>query len=241
MKDIAVVIPISPIPSHPSPEVLDQTLASIRQRLPESEIILMFDGVSSTLMHLKADYQKYIQNMLWRINNEMENVLPIVFDQNMHQSLMLEEAMRIIDTPLVLWSEQDTPLHNEIPFVELAEVITTGYANLIRLHHEASVHPEHQYLMLDEKPIDILGQPFIRTRQWSGRPHLASTKFYKDIISKYWTDQPQFIEHRMYGIVVDGDYDEFRLHLFAPPKTQVRSIHIDGRRKGASTYDPTPS
>lgn len=241
MNNITVIIPIAPMPSHPSSEVLDQTLASIRERLPNSEIILMFDGVSPTLMHLKQRYEEYTKQMLWRINNEMENVIPIVFQEHHHQSLMLREAMKNVRTPLILWSEQDTPLHNEIPFPELCAVVTTGYANLIRFHHEASIHPEHQHLMLDQSSIDILGQPFIRTRQWSGRPHLASTKFYNDIITKYWTDKPEFIEHRMYGIVVDGDYDEFRMHLYAPEGTQVRSKHLDGRRYGAENYDPTPS
>lgn len=241
MDNVTVLIPIAPMPSHPGTEILDQTLASIRERLPTSEIILMFDGVSPTLMHLKAAYEEYTAKMLWKVNHEMENVVPIIFQGHMHQSLMLQEAIEIVRTPLILWSEQDTPLHNEIPFSELAEVVLTGYANSIRFHHEASIHPEHQHLMLDSEPIEILGQPLIRTRQWSGRPHLASTKFYRDIIAKYWTDKPEFIEHRMYGIVVDGDYDEFRLHLYAPPGTHVRSKHLDGRRYGAKDYDPTPS
>lgn len=241
MKNITVMIPIAPMPSHPSTEVLDQTIGTIRERLPDSEIILMFDGPSPTTEELRGPYQKYIEAMLWKCEHELTNVLPIIFDTHHHQSLMLKEAIKRVKTPMILWSEQDTPLHNDIPFPELAEVVLTGYANLIRFHHEASVHPEHQHLMLDSEPIDILGQPFIRTRQWSGRPHLASTKFYWDIIEKYWTDKPEFIEHRMYGIVVDGDYDEFRLHLYAPEETQVRSIHLDGRRKGAKDYDPRPS
>lgn len=241
MNNTTVLIPIAPMPSHPSHEVLDITLNSIRERLPDSEIILMFDGVSPTLMHLKANYEKYTQQMLWRTNHELKNVVPIVFQEHQHQSLMLKRAIDMVRTPLILWSEQDTPLHNNIPFPELAEVVESGYANLIRFHHEASVHPEHEYLMLDKKPIDILGQPFIRTRQWSGRPHLASTSFYKNIIKKYWTDKPEFIEHRMYGIAVDGSYDEFRLHLYAPKGTQVRSKHTDGRRKGAEHYDSNPS
>lgn len=241
MVNITVFIPISPIPSHPSGEVLDQTIASIRERLPTSEIILGFDGVAPTLMHLKEAYDQYVQKMLWRINNELENVIPIVFDEHKHQSLMLKEALKMVRTPLLLWSEQDTPLHNHIPFPELSEVVTSGYANVIRFSHEASVLDVHKDLMLDEKPIEILGQPFLRTRQWSGRPHLASTDFYRRIAEQYWDDQPRFIEHIMYGIVVDGAFDEFRLHMYAPKGTLVRSKHLDGRRVGAENYDPTPS
>lgn len=240
MSNITVIVPVSPIPSHPNTFVLDETLDVIRQRLPESEIILMFDGVAPQLMHLKGSYEQYIQSMLRR-TNQMLNVTPIVFNEHQHQSLMLRKVITDVRTPLILWTEQDTPLHNDIPFPELSEVVLSGYANLIRFHHEAAIHPEHEYLMLDKEPIDILGQPFLRTRQWSGRPHLASTKFYREIIEKYWPTNPMFIEHIMYGIVVDGDYDEFRLHMYAPEGTLVRHKHTDGRRKGAEHYDPTPS
>lgn len=241
MNDTTVIIPISPVPSHPASIVLDETLDEVRRRLPDSEIILMFDAPGPTLMHLKGAYDQFVQQMLWRCNHEFTNVTPLVFDQHSHQSLMTKKALELVRTPLVLWSEQDTVLHNDIPFEPLTEVVKAGYANVVRFHHEASVHPEHQYLMLDDAPIDIMGQPFLRTRQWSGRPHLASTQFYRDIVAKYWPPQPMFIEHIMYGIVVDGAYDEFRLHIYAPEGTLVRHKHTDGRRRGAEHYDPTPS
>lgn len=242
MSDVTALIPVSPIPSHPSSEVLDQTIASIRECLPDSEIVVMFDGVPPTLMHLKAQYEAFMRDFLQKSNNSPElHITPFVFDKHQHQSLMTKEALKLVRTPLVLFSEQDTPLHNDIPFPALAEVIKTGYANVIRFHFEAQVHLEHQHLMLDQSPIQILGVPFLRTRQWSQRPHLASTAYYREIAEKYWDDQPRFIEHIMYGIVVDGPYDEHRLHMYAPEGTLVRSLHTDGRRKGADTYDPNPS
>lgn len=241
MDDITVLIPVSPIPTHPSTEIIDQTIASIRERLPTSPIIVMFDGVAAPLMHMKADYEEFTRRMLWRISHELENAVPLLFTEHKHQSLMTKAALELVRTPMVLWSEQDTPLHNDIPFEALASVVTTGYANLIRFHHEATIPEDHRPLMLDQSPIYILDEPFIRTTQWSGRPHLASTKFYREIASKYWDNQPRFIEHIMYGIVVEGAYDEFRLHIYAPPRTLVRHKHLDGRRQGADTYDPNPS
>lgn len=242
MNNVTVIIPIAAMPSHPDTVVLDETLVEIRERLPDSEIILMFDGLNPSLMHLKTAYEEYVQTMLWRINEgAYGKCLPLVFDEHQHQSLMLKKALEYVRTPLILWSEQDTPLHNAIPFPELSEVVLAGYANSIRFHHEATIPPEHESLMLDSEPIEILGQPFIRTKQWAGRPHLASTQFYRDIVEKYWTDKPEFIEHRMYGVCVAGEFDEFRLHLYAPEGTYVRHKHTDGRRRGADHYDPTPS
>lgn len=241
--DITVMIPVSPIPSHPSTEVIDDTVASIRERLPDSEIIIMFDGLPAWFMEYKTAYDEFTQKLLWKINNEMGNAIPLIFEQHSHQSLMMKKALELVKTPTILFSEQDTVLHNDIPFADLLPVVKTGYANVIRFHHEASIPAEHSHLMLDETPIEILGQPFIRTKQWSQRPMLASTQYYRDIAAKYWDDQPRFIEHIMYGIVAEGgdNYDEHRLHIYAPEGTLVRHKHVDGRRKGANAYDPRPS
>lgn len=240
MKDITVLIPVSPIPTHPSTEIVDQTIASVRERLPDCEIIVMFDGLPAWFMQYKEAYDKFTQDMLWKINQD-GNMTPLLFDHHKHQSGMVREALKLVRTPLILFLEQDTPLHNEIPFDELVETVKTGYVNVLRFHFEAQIHPEHEYLMLDHKPIDILGQPFLRTRQWSQRPHLASTQYYRDICMKYWDNEPRFIEHIMYGVVVEGNYDEHRLHIYAPKGTFVRSKHLDGRRQGAAEYDPTAS
>lgn len=191
MDNVTVLIPVSPIPSHPSSEVVDETIASIRERLPDSEIIVMFDGVSPKLMHLKAKYEQFVSEMLTKINN-MDNAMPVVAEKHEHQSGLTRLALPFVDTPLILWAEQDTPLFGNIPMEELGQVVTSGYANLIRFHHEAAVHPEHEYLMLDKEPVEILGQPFLRTTQWSGRPHLASTEFYKDICAKYFPNETSF-------------------------------------------------
>lgn len=243
MDEITVLIPTSPIPSNPSTEVLDQTIASVRERLPESEIIIMFDAPSPTTMQYKESYEQFKQAMLWKISNNLGNAWPLIFNEHSHQSGMVRKALEFVRTPLVLFLEQDTPLHNDIPFGQLTEPLLTGYINLLRFHFEAQIHPEHQHLMLDSFPIDILGQPFLRTRQWSQRPHLARTEYYRDICSQYWDEQPRFIEHIMYGIVAEGgdNYDEHRLHIYAPEGTLVRSKHLDGRRLGADNYDPTPS
>lgn len=240
MNDITVIIPVSPVPSHPSSEVLDRTISSIQERLPKSEILLMFDDCPPWLIELEPAYIEFKKNMLWRIEHEMKNIRPMIFLEPSHQSTMMRQAVSDTTTPLILWSEQDTPLAGKIPFKKIAEVIKAGYANVVRFHFEAQVHPEHQDLMLDKEPINILGVPLLRTRQWSGRPHLASTAFYRQMTAKYWQEN-MFIEHFLYGPVEAGPFDEFRLHMYAPEGTLVRSLHLDGRRYGADEYDPRVS
>lgn len=227
--EITVLVACSPIPSHPDTEVIDRTVASIRERLPDSEIIFMFDGVAPKDVGIKQRYEEFIQTMTRKINSELTPAVPLVFQEHKHQTGMTRTALGIVDTPLMLFVEQDTPLHNDIPFEKLSEVITGGYANLIRFHHEAQIHPEHEHLMIDHEPVLILGQPLMRTRQWSQRPHLASTRFYR-WLSEHWDNQPRFIEHVEYGLNLVGDFSDWRTHIYTPPGTFVRSLHLDGRR-----------
>lgn len=242
-KDITAIVCLSPIPTYPSTEIVDQTVESIRERLPDAEIIFCFDGVPESKADMRADYEEFKNRMLWKINFELQPATPLVFDTHKHQSGMIKEAIKLVRTPLLLFMEQDTPLHNDIPFNDLIEPIRTGYINTLRFHFEAQIHPEHEHLMLDHTPIDILGQPFLRTRQWSQRPHLSSVNYYRHIIDNYFDDEPRFIEHIMYGRISEGgdNYDEHRLHIYSPPGTLVRSKHLDGRRAGADFYDPTAS
>jgi len=217
------------------------TVLSIRERLPNCPIIFMFDGVPANLMQYTG-YNEFKSRMLWKIN-EMGNALPLVFETHMHQSGMVREALKHVQTPMILFMEQDTPLHNDIPFEQLADTILNGYINTIRFHFEATIPKDHEHLMIDKEPINILGQPFIRTKQWSGRPHLSSTKYYQHICDTYFDDKPRFIEHILYGIISEGgdNFDEHRLHIYAPEGSLVRSKHLDGRRHGADRYDPTAS
>ena len=242
MNEITVLVCISAIPSMPATDVIDMTILSIRERLPKCPIIFMFDGLSPTNMQYQSGYGEFKQRMLWKIN-EMGNAIPLVFNEHKHQSGMVREALKHVQTKTILFMEQDTPLHNDIPFDKLIETISNGYINTIRFHFEASIPEVHKHLMLDSSPIDILGQPFIRTKQWSGRPHLSSTSYYQHLVDSYFDDKPRFIEHILYGKIAEGgdNFDEHRLHIYSPEGTLVRSKHLDGRRHGANHYDPSAS
>lgn len=226
---ITVLMPTSAIPSHPSTEMIDKTIASVRERLPNSEIIIMIDGVRPDIMERKTTYNQYIRNLLWKMNNEWKNVIPLLMPNYSHQSGMTREAMKIVRTPLILFVEHDTPLVNETPFDELSTVLLSGYAKTIRLSHEDRILPEHQYLQLDTTAQSVHGVPLIRSRQWSQRPHLSTSEYYNWILARFCDDQPRFIEHVMYGILVHGDWNEHRYHIYSPPGNILRSTNLNGR------------
>jgi hypothetical protein len=63
---ITVVIPVSPIKSHPDTAILDETLDSVRYHHPTAEIILTFDGIREEQSRRWHDYEEFIRRALWR-------------------------------------------------------------------------------------------------------------------------------------------------------------------------------
>lgn len=231
--DVTVVVPTNPVPSNPSTSVIEQTLASVCTQMPNSEIIVLIDGIRPEMSEYKKNYEEYTARLLHLIKYKFTPAIPILFDSYSHQSLMMKKAIKHISTPLLLFVEHDTPVTREIDWVGIKEVVRSSYAYQVRLSHEGRILPEHKYLMLDDEPVLISGVPLIRTRQWSQRPHLSTTAFYKHILDAYHDDQPRFIEHVMYGILLHGDWANFRTHIYAPDGDMQRTIHLDSRKSGA--------
>ena len=236
-NDITVIIPTSAIPSHPDTSVLEETISTIRHWLTGCEIIITFDGVRDNLKHRLDDYREYIRRVVWKCNHEWKNVLPLVFDEHEHQANMTRIALDYVKTPLILFVEHDTPIVVDwsIEWDGLCRSILEGHANVIRLHHEALVLPEHEYLMLDNKPQDVCGVSMRKTRQWSQRPHLASTAFYKDMLNRVFGDKAKtMIEDIVHGRLIEDSKDVmgwyyWRVWIYTPEGQIKRSYHIDGR------------
>lgn len=255
MRDITIVVPVSPIKSHPSTEILDETLDSIRHHLPDAEIFLTFDGVRPEQDHRRGDYEKFISAALWRADKIYGNVAPFIHEQHQHQTGMMRKVLPLIETPLLMYVEQDTPLttDEDIDFEIISDYILGGSSHLVRLHHEAVIPAPHEHMCHGEVRFTCHteGQEprsagFIKTSQWSQRPHVTSTAFYRRIMAAHFTpDAKSFIEDRMHGVVheayqVDGiqGWQQYALHIYNPGGGLKRSYHTDGRA-GEPKYDET--
>jgi hypothetical protein len=249
---MTVVVPVSPIVSHPDTSILEETLDSVRHHLPDVEILLTFDGVRPEHEHRRGDYEKFIRRVLWRADHHYGNIAPFVFDEHRHQSGMLRAVLDEVETPLLTYVEQDTPLVADEPidFDSIGAFVLGGGSNLVRLHHEAVIPREHEHMMhghirhIVSNDAGSAETEFILTSQWSQRPHVASTAFYRRIMADYFTpDARAFIEERMHGVVDnafrrDGihGWEQYRLHIYNPGANLKRSYHVDGRQ-GEPRYD----
>lgn len=227
-------MPTSPIPSHPSTAIIEETIDSIRDQLPTCEILVLIDGVKPEQAHRKADYDEYVASLIRLCRFQWSNVLPIVHDAYLHQGVMVRTVLPYIRTPLLLFVEHDTPLFGApIEWEGCCAAIESDQARIVRFHHEASVLAVHMHQMIGV-PMEVCGVRLWRTMQYSARPHLTSTEDYRQIIPRYfgWNSRT-FLEDVLHGAVSSGwraGWDQWRLWIYTPDVPDIkRSTHLDGR------------
>lgn len=246
-QQVTVVVSSSPMRSHPSTEIIEKTIETVRGHLPDVEILIMQDGVRPEMEELRGAYEEYQRRLLWLCNHQWRNVVVLRNEEFLHQSGMTPKALDLVETPCILFVEHDTPLTPDWPIEwgPLIETVAAGDANVIRFHHEAHILKEHEHLMLGGVE-EVRGVKLRKTFQWSQRPHLASTAYYRDILERHFRPESRaFIEHGMYGKlleVVERDglmgWNLHRVFVYHPDGVILRSSHLDGRR-GAPNYEST--
>lgn len=245
---VTVVMSVSPIQDHPATAMIEETIRSVRWHLPRAKIVLACDGVRPEQADLAADYREHLLGLLrWAHDGAMDppNIVVHVEDVHRHQALTTKAALDHVRTPLLLFVEHDTPLAPvPIHWPELVRAVFDGTMNVVRFHHEADVHPEHRWLMVDVERRVVAGAPVMQTMQWSQRPHLADAGFYRAMLRGYFGENARtMIEDTMHGVL---DFwwrehgrtgaDRWRVFLYAPEGSMVRSYHMDGRGD-APKYD----
>lgn len=223
-RDITIVMATSVLPSHPDTKIIDETVSAIRKHLPDNEIIMQIDGLRRERYNRKSDYDEYKNRILWKCLHEWDNVLPIIFDEHSHQTTMMKNTVNLINTSVLLYVEGDAPLvaDSYIDWQKCLDMLEYEKAYTIRFHFESSIPKEHNHLMLG------LEDGFMKTKQWSQRPHLSTVKYYKDIVLPF-SEEKTFIEDRFHGKVQDDDWSNHKLFIYHPEGSIKRSYHLDGR------------
>lgn len=231
---ITVVVTASPLPSHPSAGIINETLASIRHHLPDAPIWVLFDGVRGEQEHMRYAYESHIEAV------RATNTTLRMFANHLHQVGMLRKVIDDIPTPLLMFVEADTPLltNRVIDWDVINEFILSGRSNCVRFAHEEAIPESHGYLMFGMEP----DAPMIRTSQYSARPHIATVDKYREWLTHFSPEANTFLEDLLHGVVQEnvehnGWWSE-KMHIYAPddPVGIKRSTHLDGRA-GAPKYD----
>lgn len=232
-NDITIVLVTSVLPSHPDTHIIDETISSIRSHFPDNEIILQIDGLRDEQKHRKDAYDEWKNRVLWKCMHQWKNVLPFVFEEHCHQTTMMSRTINEIITPILLYVEGDAPLvpDRHIDWDKCLSMLSSNRAYTIRFHFEETIPVEHNHLMLGHE------DDFMKTIQWSQRPHLSFVNYYKENVLRF-SKQNFFIEDIFHGVVQD-DYSRYgnagwnrhKLWIYYPNGGNKikRSYHLDGR------------
>lgn len=230
-NQITVLLPTSPIPTHPDTSIIEETINSVRERLPDAEILVLADGVRAEQIKLIDRYEEYQRNLL-RLSTQL-GFSVMRFEDHSHQAIMTREALKVVDTPTILYMEHDAPLCEDIPFDKILPVLESEL-DIVRFHHESHVLEPHQHL--SRGVLNYNGVTYQSTIQWSQRPHLANTEYYRRILDTHFPpDRKTMIEDTMHGIVQSGDdvpedWGVHRIGIYDPGDGNLkRSYHTDGR------------
>ena len=231
LNDVTIIMATSVLPSHPDTKIIDETVSAIRKHFPENEIIMQVDGLREEQKNRKKDYDEYKNRILWKCLHEWENVLPIIFRNHSHQTNMMKDTINLIKTSLLLYIEGDAPLlpNVDIDWQKCLNMFEYQKANTIRFHFESQIPKEHKHLMFG------IEDGFMKTSQWSQRPHLSSVPYYRNVVlPKAWNNN--FIEDGFHGVVIEdckihGDvgWNKHKLWIYHPEGNIQRSYHLDGR------------
>lgn len=237
---ITVLIPTSPIPSHPSTAIIEKAINSVRRHLPKAHIQIMIDGIRPEQEHYRASYGEYLRNLVGTCMEKYKKVYLLPYTRFLHQAQMTKASLGIVMTPLILFMEHDTFfIEGDIDWEGICRVILAGDANMVGFHCQSEpwIIPEHEHLMIDKQRNYFQGVPMLRTWQWSQRPHVASTDFYRRILNAYF--RPEFrtmIEDQMYNTVLtsreiqgEDGWHEWKMMYYAPEGNIRRTDTVDGR------------
>lgn len=233
---ITVIIPSSPIPSHPSASKIALAISSIRKHLPDVEILIQLDGVRSENENRRESYEEYKRNLVWFCNHNSHNILPIVFPEYLHQTEMMHRTIPYIRTPILMYLEHDWEiLDRPIDWDGMCNALLKGAVGSVRLCRWTQIHEQHEYLTRGREAFE--GFPYVKIMQWSGHPHLATVEYYKKLLSHTSRETRSLLETWAYGLVGGTEWDVWKPTVYNPKGDIKRIEHTDGR-EGDPVFEP---
>lgn len=255
---IHCVVPTSPIPSHPSTELIEKTLDSIRFHLPDILITVMADGIRPQVAHRVEQYEEYKRRLAdlidsGRFGNTNLRIFPCYTQQAKMMRTVLNEIRCV--PPLTLFVEHDTllvtdtnpkdgqqhtdPEDTVIDWTAITCVLLAKDLNQIRFYYWEKIWHEHVHLMTGiGANLEYYGCSFIGTTQYSQWPNIARTDFYQRILKQYFKPNDiQMIELPMYAPVSNSRWEDFKIGIYAPGQNYRRFYHLNGRADSTGRQD----
>mmetsp|Transcript_6010 Transcript_6010/g.6705 ORF Transcript_6010/g.6705 Transcript_6010/m.6705 type:complete len:358 (-) Transcript_6010:127-1200(-) len=244
--ETAVIITTHPIPSHPSLEILNETIESLKflkGLSPKSQIIITVDNLvpnsdkSRKEYHLvmtsenRVKFEAYLVN-LYHTFSHWENVKIIVSGNHVHLGTNIKKALDMLDprTEFIYVLQQDLPFIKDINHTAIIKT-SREYPEIVRL-----VRFNIRYNRILEKlpcwnqtSFNINGISLHKTPKWSDQNHFANVKFYReDVMPLLKLDD--FPEGRMMTIA-HHNCSYYGPHMYGKPGDAPFVKHTDGAER----------
>lgn len=225
---ITVIVPTSPSPLHPSLEIIQPVIESIRRYLPTARIIIACDGVNPNQPERVDAYHEYLHALTdWCL--PQRDTIPVVFGEWLHQSGMMKRLIGAVTTEYVAFIEGDCTLEGDIDMSDVLDEMAAHRLNHLRFLHEDRVIPEHRYLYLEDQARP--GTRHVRTIQFSTRPSIIRTDWMRTILDTYFSDAARtMLEDVLHGVWQHG-YAPRSVDTLASPKSRAEALW--NRHRGA--------
>ncbi|MHB8501510.1 MAG: hypothetical protein ACYDHE_11270 [Candidatus Acidiferrales bacterium] len=227
---VTILIPTSPIPRHPSTDLIERCLASIRVYFPTAHCIIMVDGLRPQVEHRREQYTEYKKNLSQLVSaGKLGNTKLSVYANHSQQATMTRNVLHHhVNTPLILFVEHDAVFRDEPPinFPVIFDLLLSGQANLVRFYGWTDIWHEHEYLMRGE--LNYKGARFVKTVQYSQWPLVSRTDYHRNLINKHiQAGQITMIEPAVYYQVARAPWEENKLVVYLDGG--LAFAHVDGR------------
>ena len=227
---VTCLIPTSPIPRHPSTDLIEACVGGIRNHFPAARIIIMVDGVRPPVEHRREQYAGY-KEALAKLCNEgkLGRTELCVFAEPSQQAIMTANVLHHhVTTPLILFVEHDAVFRQYPPIAwpAIFDLLNSGKANLVRFYGWQDVWHEHAYLMRGE--FNYEGSRFVKTVQYSQWPLVSRTDYHRHLLEKHFRPgQRAMIEPVVYGSVETAPWEENKIVIYLDQDLVFQ--HRDGR------------
>jgi len=189
-EKLTIITTTSPIPSHPSTEMLERTQKSlfIVPAFRGCKKIIVFDGIPSFQKGWLENYEGYKQGVMRLLeeNPYFQNTTLLMLDQYYHLALSLREAMRLVDTPFVFVHQHDFELIKSFDIVHLIESMEANpiikHVRLNRFVNQPSEHDGKIDTYVEGANQFPLKVPLLRTFAWSDNDHVSTTDYYWNFV-----------------------------------------------------------